>query len=480
MQLKISIWRAAKPIAFILGWAVLSGSSLSSPPDILWTKTFGGLFDDYGCSVLVTRDGGYIIGGYTHSFSDDSSSDLYLMKTDSVGNTLWRVIYGGPDWPPFYSKDYGYSLAETKDRGIVIAGCTYPYGASNAQVYLVKVNRKGNFLWEHTYGGGHGNAACATRDGDCIIAGTSLIKVDRYGDTLWTKAYAGEMKDIKVTSDGGFIIARQFKGRPCWHINLIKTDSLGDTVWTKTYERPLGDFCFSVLETKDRGYIVAGQSIVVQMPSNSDVSLIKTDSAGTLLWQKFYGGPADDCGYCIAPTSDGGFIVAGKTKSFGAGSYDIYLVRTDSLGDTLWTRTIGGDGWDEGHSVVETKDGGCIVAGWTRSFGLGGADIYLVKLDPAAGITESVERRAKSGELKILPSPARNSFQIKFTQPNAGFVSLKIFDAGGRLVKTLIQARLQAGEHTVKSSTTGLASGVYFIELKQYEKRVTEKLLVLR
>jgi hypothetical protein len=492
-------------------------TGLYSEPDVYWAKTFGGLRDDCGYSVIEAWDGGYIIGGSTSSFSEDSSSDVYLMKTDSLGNTLWRGIYGGPDWEPYYSKDYGYSVAETKDRGIVIVGCTFPYGGSNSSVYLVKVNRKGNYLWEKTYGGpmcDAGNCVIPTEDGGCVIAGWSdsvysngvgrmrrvyVIKTDRDGDTLWTKKYGRiaiscfqEGHSIRETRDHGFIIAGELKIGTDWDapkpstVYLIKTDSLGDTVWTKTYTRSTGDYGFSVLETEDGGYIVAGGTLSDQ--NKSEVYLMKTDSMGNFIGHKFYGGPADGCGYSVAPANDGGFLVAGRTNSFGAGLYDMYLLRTDSLGDTLWTKTVGGTGWDEGHSVIETKDGGYLVAGWTKSFGLGGADIYLVKLDPEVGVKEGPAAKSLVSRERLddnFPNPFSKETIIKCRiEPGKGFGSLKIYNCAGQAVKSFVVQPGAAGMWIgrwdgIDDRCRPVPAGVYFYQLETGNSKITKSMIRL-
>ncbi|KPL11642.1 hypothetical protein AMJ71_00005, partial [candidate division TA06 bacterium SM1_40] len=154
----------------------------------------------------------------------------------------------------------------------------------------------------------------------------------------------------------------------------------GQITFERTYGGISSDGGYSVAQTVDGGYIVTG--FTVPFPAaNRDVYLIKTDEAGDTVWTRTYGGSDDEDGYFVAQTADGGYIIAGRTQSFGAGAYDMYLIKTDGVGDTAWTRTFGGPIEDEARSVAQTADGGYIVAGFTGSFGAGARDVYLVKTD---------------------------------------------------------------------------------------------------
>lgn len=209
-------------------------------------------------------------------------------------------------------------------------------------------------------------------------------------DTSWTKTFGGTNIDIahsvQETSDMGFIIAgytRSFgpqTGRRVW---LIKTDPLGNMIWQNTYGGSNDDEGYDVKQTSDGGYIIAGYTKSFGAGGN-DVFLIKADSLGNEEWTRTYGGPQDDEGYSVVQTADGGYLVAGVTSSFGAGGRDIYLVRTNSLGFIIWTKTLGGLSSDGAWSIIHTNDGGYAIAGWTFSHGPGPlGNAWLVKIDTA-------------------------------------------------------------------------------------------------
>jgi len=311
------------------------------------------------------------------------------------GDTLWTRRYGGT------ATDLGYSVQQTADGGFVIAGQTDSFGAGYWDVYVLKTDADGDTLWTRTYGGYDWDEARSvqqTTEGGYIITGYSnsfgggygdlyLVKTDANGDTLWTRTYGGPEteygRSVQQTSDGGYIVSGNTNswGAGNADVWLLKTDANGDTLWTRIYGGYNTDVGYSVQETTDGGYIVGGSTWSFGA-GLYDLYLLKTDANGDTLWTHTYGGSECDEGYAVQQTTDGGYIIAGYTESFGAGSYDLYLVKTDANGDTLWTRTYGGIGGDIGYSGQQTIDGGYVITGTSKSFGGGkNPDAYLVKTD---------------------------------------------------------------------------------------------------
>ena len=375
----------------ILLAVLLASTAAADPGDTLWTRTYGGSGNDYGYSVQQTTDGGYIVAGVTKSFGA-GENDVYLVKTDAEGDTLWTRTYGGSD------DDYCWSVQQTTDGGYVIAGFTYSFGAGSCDAHLIKTDTNGDTLWTHTYGGSesdYSQSVQQTTDGGYIIAGFTssfgagsndyyLVKTDANGDTLWTRTYGGSGRDdgysVQQTTDGGYIIVgwTQSFGAGMNDVYLVKTDADGNSLWTRTYGGSANDCGWFVQQTSDGGYIIAGET-ASSGAGSSDYYLVKTDANGDILWTRTYGGSSYDASWGIQQTTDGGYVVIGFTYSFGVGG-DIYLVKTDANGDSLWSRTYGGSSGDDAFSVQQTTDGGYIIGGSTRSFGAGGGDVWLVKV----------------------------------------------------------------------------------------------------
>ncbi|MBI4691570.1 MAG: carboxypeptidase regulatory-like domain-containing protein [Nitrospirae bacterium] len=372
-------------------------NSTSETSSITFTKTFGGSDCEFGRSAQQTSDGGYIIVGSTYSYGA-GNYDVYLIKTDSSGNTSWTKTFGGSN------SDSGYSVQQTSDGGYVIVGYTYSYGAGSADVYLIKTDSSGNTIWTKTFGGGrydYGWSVQQTSDGGYIIAGGTdsygagnydvyLIKTDSSGNTTWTKTFGDSYSDygysVQQTSDGGYVIIgyTYSYGAGYSDVYLIKTDSNGNATWTKTFGGGDWDSAYSVQQTSDGGYIIAGITYSYGAGS-ADVYLIKTDSSGNTAWTKTFGGSGYDYGYSVRQTSDGGYIVVGYTYSYGAGNCDVYLIKTDPDGNTAWTKTFGGSGYDFGYMVRQTSDGGYAIIGDTES-----SDIYFIKTDAEGNVRNEV------------------------------------------------------------------------------------------
>jgi hypothetical protein len=378
---------------FLLASTILSSILWGEVPDTVWTKTFGGKNDDSGRCIQRTYDNGYIIAGYTGSISSDF--DIFLIKTDSLGTELWSHTYGGNKW------DTGSSVKQCIDSGFIIVGNTKSFGKGENDIYMIKTDRGGGIQWTKTYGGFNedgGSDVQQTFDGGFIIVGETMsfgsgdydifvIKTDSLGEILWTRTFGGKGCDggqsIQQTRDGGYIICgdTQSFGNGFGDVYLVKTDARGEILWTRTYGGPDFDYGESIQQTNDKGYIVVGWTKSFGSGA-SDIYLLKLDKYGDILWTHTYGGVENDFGFDVLETRDGGFLLVGDTKSFSYGWYDVYVVKTDDKGEILWSKNIGGTQPDEGFSLDRTGDGGYVIVGNTKSYGVWDDDVFCIKTEP--------------------------------------------------------------------------------------------------
>jgi len=306
-----------------------------------------------------------------------------------------------------FAKTYGGTnldraryIQQTFDGGYIVAGITYSFGAGGEDFFLVKTDAYGNVQWAKTYGGTNSDFRLRvqqTSDGGYIVVGETysfgvgftdiiLIKTDANGNLQWAKTYGGGGFEgdtyVQQTSDGGYIITTGSTsfGVGGYDVLLIKTDANGNLQWAKTYGGGGNEGAIYVQQTSDGGYILLGGTTSFGAGSY-DLLLIKTDANGNLQWAKTYGGGGFEWTSHAQQTSDGGYIVAAWTPSFGAGGYDAFIIKTDANGNIIWAKTYGGTNDEEANHILQTSDGGYILAGYTQSFGAGSWDILLIKTD---------------------------------------------------------------------------------------------------
>ncbi len=422
----------------------VGNAATENTPTEEWNKTYGGMHFDYATYVQQLSDGGYIMTGRTNSF-DNSSFDAWLIKTESNGTEEWNRTFGG------ISIDEGWSVQETKpDSGYIIAGHTGSFGAGNGDAWLIKTYTNGTEEWNRTFGGKDSDYALSvqqTSEGGYIVAGNIfpdgasapdvwLIKTNENGSEEWNKTYGGTDYDSansvqQTTPDGGYIMAGSTRSfcATCQDVWLIKTDVNGTEEWNRTYGDLYFDYGISVQQTSDGGYIVAGTKGVTG-PNAGDFWLIKTNENGTEEWNRTYGGIKPDYASSVQQTSDGGYIVAGDTYSFGADNGSAWLIKTDTNGVEEWNKTFGGISSDKASSVQQTSDGGYIVAGDTYSFGADNGSAWLVKVgkDPTIPVPDiDVEKYTNGFDMDTDPTPGIKvgaAVTWKYVITNTGNVSL--------------------------------------------------------
>jgi hypothetical protein len=441
------------------------------------TTTF---FKTYGASKAysfdLTSDGGYIITG-------NSGLNTYLLKTDSLGNTIWTR---------FYNNIYGYSgfsVQQTYDEGYIVAGQvgepdTISIGASD--IYILKTNEFGDTIWTFRTNLGVGDRAYSIRqliDSSYIVTGvvneainggnprSILLKISKNGQLLWNKTYATQSRAEAVQAiDSGFL----FLGTNGSKTYLVKTNSIGDTIWTKKgglgFQYGRGE---DVVQLSDSSYIVTGS---VYNNSNQDVFVSKIDKNGNLIWAKQYGGSEDDYANAIDLVEDNGFIIAGDTYSYSVGQYynaDIWLLRFDENGDTLWTKSYGNTENNQATDVKSCPDKGFILTG---SSGIT-PNAFLLKTDslgnsPIISSTSIIQEK-KGLEFNIYPNPTSEIITVEF---NASLeysdVVFSIYDYLGRQIK---QRKEKTDDNIFQFDVSSLEKGIYYLTISHDNKTLMTK-----
>jgi hypothetical protein len=317
------------------------------------------------------------------------------------------VCFSVQEWAKAYGSSLeestSYSIEQTLDKGYIVIGFVH-VESGNQDFWIMKLNGTGYISWQKLYGGsGVDTVYCLqqTEEGGYIVAGRTdsfttsmafwILKLDDEGGILWQKTYGGATGNslevaysIQQTADDGYIVAGETRtasgNYDCW---VLKLDGNGNVMWEKTYGGSEDDRAYSIEQTRDGGYIVAGKSWSFGA-GLYDIWVLKLNSDGTVLWQKTYGGSENDTTIytnSIQQTADDGYILVGDTNSFGAGGVDIWVLKLDSNGNITWQKTYGGSLQHEGaYCIKQTREGGYIVVGKIRSFG-GDSDSLVLKLD---------------------------------------------------------------------------------------------------
>lgn len=465
--------------------------------DTLWTKTYGGSGNDEALSVCQTDDGGFIIVGTTASF-DAGVSDIWLIKTNESGEEEWNRTFGGD------GEDRGTCGQQTTDGGYIIAGTTQSNAAGVSNIWLIKTDAGGDELWSNTFGGNADDLASSvkqTGDGGYVIVGLTesystgltdvwLVKTDENGNEEWSRSYGGQNYDngfsVQQTLDGGYIIAgtTESYGAGLTDIWIIKTDEDGMVEWDQTFGGTSVDVATSVQQTSDEGFIIAGNTLSYGA-GLYDVWLIKTDEDGNEQWSQTYGGSNFDVARSVEQVEGGGYIVAGFSKSFSNGENDVYIIRVDEAGEELWHKTYGGEEDDIANSIQQTSDGGFIVAGYTNSFGQDSKDVWLLRLSSEINDADEDVLDMKYN-INNYPNPFNPKTTFSFSLPTNGKAELNIYNIRGQLVKHIDDKWLAAGDHKVTwfgddNAGNPLGSGVYIVCLKVDDiNKATRKVLLMK
>lgn len=429
-------WTCDMSLRAILAMAALLallGTSQASAeaPAVDWMQPFGGSELDWGYAVTATSDGGFIIAGYTESMGA-GFEDGYLVKTDAAGNVLWERTYGN------VAEDRFYAVTETADGGFAMAGVT-GLGAPNWDAWIVRVDARGELLWQQTFGRSGDEdvvrSVIETADGGIVAAGDtfntatgrSILVVKRAADGSPGWDSTGFGIDIpygyavREVAGGGLAVAGYSSDGvtfPEFDAYLARLDGEGTLQWEKPFDAGYDDRAYDMIVVED-GFVLAGKI-------GAAMSIWRTDTGGNLLWSNTFGSVASDYALAVVRTPDGGFALGGSSYRYAeGGEYQSYVVKTDGSGAFQWETLLGGAAYDWCAGLDVTGDGGLILAGTTNSYGSGGYDLELVRLN-------GVEDGLVAADLTLFPASGVLPFTVSVS---AGFQNLTAFPrrVAGRL-----------------------------------------------
>ena len=413
--------------------------------DVAWITSFGGSGDDTPRSVIRTTDGGYAVFGFTNSTDGDltgkaiSVNDYWLIKINAEGVLLWSRTYGGS------KDDRGQAVVQTSDGGFAITGYAMSDDgdASNNEGFhdnwVLKLDPQGNIEWEQSFGfSGHDHSYDIVENADGGLFFTGFLditsaradgytdksytltrhgvgefwgtKLNQLGELEWREYFGGTNNDrahaVVTAREGGYVMAGFSESedfdisdpKGSYDFWVVKIDGEGQLVWEQSFGGSGIDIAQDIARTEDGGYIITGSTIstdgdIAATHGESDVWVIKIDALGNLLWERTYGGSNFEAAESISPTADGGYIIAGNSKSTdqdlstNAGQNDLWVLKIDPQGQILWQQAYGGTDLEFGFDALETLDGGILLVGESKSTDLfplvnkGGTDLVVIKIE---------------------------------------------------------------------------------------------------
>jgi hypothetical protein len=544
-----------------------------------WNKRFGGNNTDNLTQMIRTSDGGYLLGGYSASpISGDKTqgsqggNDYWILKTDASGNKQWDKRFGGT------GDDVLNTLIATSDGGYLLGGKSTSgisgdksQGSQGGQDYwIVKVSSTGSKQWDKRFGGSNHEDLRSLRQlstGEYLLFGSSLsgaggdksqasqgandywvVKISSSGTKLWDKRFGGSGDDLLETSllnaDGSLLLGGRSAsglsgdksqasqgGKDYW---VVKISATGSKLWDRRFGGSGNDDQFTMLTTSDGNYLLGGFSASgisgdksQSSQGGSDFWIVKINSSGSKLWDKRFGGNLTDELRSMVRTSDGGFLLGGKSDSgisgdksqASRGGQDYWIVKISSTGTKQWDKRFGGSATEELRKVLLTSDGGYLLGGRSDS-GIGGdksqpsqglTDYWLVKLSASGGTlattglpqataladssaaddTTALAQAREAGEepqnqsepihLQAYPNPFKEKLTIDFALPNTEQIKIQVFDSHGIQVKTLFDGEAQAGRRYEFTWQVGSEkAGMYLIRLTTSGSVETRKVMLLK
>lgn len=386
-------------LIILLGISSIKVYSQCSSTATTFQKAYGGSGNERAHSIQKTSDGGYVVAGETTSYGA-GDKDIFVLKIDVNGIEQWTKTYGST----FADDGFSITIKQTNDSGFVISGSTNGFGAgSYDDSYIIKINNTGIIQWERRISGSSWDRfrdVVELSTGDFLLTGDDgsysagnldahVVKISSTGNLIWIKnlgtSFREHSQSIIELPNGNYLLS----GNTCDNSSsnaaypfIIKTTNSGTVIWGKEYN--ISTFFTDINETillNDGNLLNVGETRTSDL-ANHDIFLLKTDTNGTVIWSKKYGGIGNDIGVNVREKTNGELVISAFTGSYGNAN-QLLLINTDVSGNVIWSKTYGGSGndeldwWGKPMELLTTNE--IIIAGGTLSFGAGNEDVYVVK-----------------------------------------------------------------------------------------------------
>lgn len=501
--------------------------------EILWEKSYGGIQSEYLFDAQPTADYGFILAGSSLSGKSGNKDqenlgdlDYWIWKMDERGDLDWQKSYGGT------GSDLLTSLRTTKDGGYILAGTSSSQkngdksedGYGKDDFWIVKLNAEGGEEWQKTIGGNGRDllkAIRATHDGGYIIGGSSesgisglktelnfgsldywVVKLTENGTIEWQKSFGGRFSDklesIEPTRDGGYIVGGwsnssisgnkiedSFGEGDFW---ILKLDKYGDIEWQRTLGGEQDDHLYVIFEAKDGGFYAGGNSRSgatgtkeVSNGKGADFWILKLSEIGEVVWEETYDIGENDILTSMTENEDGSLLVGGYAKTENAGLSrsdknginDYFALKIKGDGEEIWRQTVGSSAEDNLRKLIETRDGGYLLAGTSvggpsrdKNTGKGFSDFWVVKLRD-----KEKEDKERYQGLEAFPNPT-DAYANIVVNHEFEEGTLRVIDINGREIQNFpVENRL------IPINLQGLATGIYIVTVKTNVATETVKIL---
>ncbi len=359
----------------------------------VWKKTYGGDDGDIAQGIAALDNGDSVIVGTCQSFGA-KQTDICVSRMNDKGEMAWRLMLGGE------KVDEGKAIIRTEDGNLMVLGSTKSYAKNyDRDLYVVKVSPQGNVIWEQSFGGDRDEFAggiAQTDDGGAIVVGDTtsygkgykdiyIAKLDKNGKMVSSFVVGGNKEDsaqaLTRTKDGNMVLVgyRETGRSGNTDFFIMKIDQNGNKIWSQTYGGDRSDRLNGVTATEDGGIVATGSTYSYNS-ENTDLSVMKLNVEGTMLWHKIYGFKYYEYGNAVSTTADGGVMVAGGTNTLGKGDHSAYLIALNDTGEVVWSHVYGNRGKDSVNAITRLSDGSMIAVGESDSYSRA-TKIYMLKID---------------------------------------------------------------------------------------------------